>query len=186
MRCLRFAITVALIGVVATLAGASDLPIKGGLLKLQEKSPALRKFFFRTSKEAQISLATIGDPTVTGATIEVFGSGAGDGNTGVVMLPAAFWRGTGRPAGSNGFVYVDHAATLGVTRFLLRRSNVGGTVAIAARGTNWPYQLTQPQADITVRLTVGANRFCARFPFVATQNLPTKVLRLHAAPPPSC
>lgn len=169
-------------------AVAADFPIKGGIMRLQEREPARRRFFFRSAKQVNISLATIGDPSVSGATLEVFGSGAGDGNTGVINLPPEFWRPLGNPAGNSGYLLIDRDGTNdGVKRVLLKpRAGVGGVLLIVASGIDWPYALGQPQGDITLRFTVGGNVFCAFLPYQETNNLPKKILRKNAPPPPSC
>lgn len=169
-------------------AVAADLPIKGGIMRLQEREPARRRFFFRSAKQSNINLGTIGDPSLTGATLEVFGSGAGDGNTGVINLPPQFWRPLGNPAGTGGYLLFDRDGTnAGVKRVLLKpRGGVGGLLLIVGRGLNWPYVLGQPQGDITLRFTVGADVFCAFLPYQETNNRPTKILRKNAPPPPGC
>lgn len=146
---------------VATCVSAIDRPLHGGLVRIHDPgAPSQRHFFFRSVKQATIAAGTIPDPTVDGATLEINGSGGGDGNTGVLVLPAENWT-----ALSNGFYYRDRAASVGgISQVRIRpRSSIGGALHISARGPSWSFLLVQPQADLRLRLTIGSDVFCARF-----------------------
>lgn len=159
MKRLAFALLLVL---SAAPAPAIDHPVEGDRMRIQDPgSTTRRRFYFRTVKEAQITGATIADPTVNGATVEVFGAGGGDGNSGVIFLPAANWRPL---TAGNGYYYRDHSATHGgITQVRIKRRVVGGALIISARGANWPFVVTQPQTDVRVRLTIDTRIYCALF-----------------------
>ena len=142
-------------------AYAVDHPIAGNLIRLEDPPDIARRlFFFRTVKQAQINEATVPDPTVGGATLQVAGSGVGDGDTGILSLPAVNWG----KLRNGGYYYRDHSAANGVSQVRLKpRSSVGGSLHIGGRTANWPYQVTQPQTDIRLKLTIGADVYCATF-----------------------
>ena len=74
------------------------------------------------------------DPTAVGATLEVEGATAGDGDTGVLALDAARWTGLGNPPGARGYRYLDRDRTTGVKKVILKSGNAGGTLAISGGG----------------------------------------------------
>jgi hypothetical protein len=151
-----------LLAINATAVLAVDHPVEGDRMRIQDPGdPARRRFFFRAVKEAEITGATIADPTIAGATVEVFGAGGGDGGSGAIFLPAANWRAL---TAGNGYVYHDHSAAHGgITQVRIKRRVVGGALIIAARGVNWPYTVTQAQTDVRVRLTIDTRVYCALF-----------------------
>lgn len=167
-RCLM-----AVLLMTAGSAAAADLPVRGNLIRFRDPGPvSKRRFFFRTVKESNVSLATIGNPIVDGATLHVFGSGVGDGDTGVILLPAENWV----PLNNGGYYYRDQAAASGgVSQVRIRpRGPLGGSIHISAHGTNWAYSLSQPQGTVRVQLTIGGDVFCARFSDLQP-NLATRV-----------
>src|SRR4051812_46482902 len=100
-------LAVLFIGVATASARADDRPIAGDLLRLKAPANAAgRRFVFRALRDPGIS-TDVGDPRTAGATLEVTGTGPGDGTSGVVPLPAAGWKGLGKPAGNKGFRYVE-------------------------------------------------------------------------------
>ncbi len=145
---------------MAATASALDHPLATGVIRLEDPAGHAfqRRFRFRIGKQVQINTATLPDPTFSGATLEVFGTGAGDGNTGVLTLPAATWR----RLRSGGYHYRDHSAINGVSQVLIvPRGSLGGALHISGRTANWPYQVTQPQGTIKVKLTIGTDVYCA-------------------------
>jgi hypothetical protein len=165
----------------AAPALAIDHPVEGDRMRIQDPgNPDRRRFYFRAVKEAQITGATIADPTVNGATVEVFGAGGGDGSSGAIFLPAANWRPL---TAGNGYYYRDHSATHGgVTQVRIKRRVVGGALIISARGANWPYVVTQPQTAVTVRLTIDTRIYCAQFTTMFPNRAGVVVGRNNAAP----
>lgn len=166
----------------AVPALAIDHPIEGDRMRIQDPADsARRRFYFRAVKEAQITAGTIGDPTVSGAMVEVFGSGSGDGSSGIINLPAGNWRPL---KAGNGYYYRDHSASAGgITQVRIKRRVVGGALIISARGANWPYVVSQPQTNVAVRLTIGARVYCALFTTMFPNRAGIVVGRNNPAPP---
>lgn len=164
MRVIQLMVASATVSFFATMAFAADHPVAADKLRiLSPASSGKAWFYFRAVKENNVTLGTIADPTTGGATFEVFGSGVGDGSSGLLTLPAENWQAKGTPAGSMGYYYRDHDATHGVSQVRLQPGAQGGTLWITARGPVWTYPLTQPQTDVFLRLTIGGERYCARF-----------------------
>ena len=70
-------------------------------------NPARRSVRFSATRDfAEIDPTTAADPRTVGATLEVFGEGAGDGSSGVIVLDPSFWKGLGRPPGTKGYRYL--------------------------------------------------------------------------------
>lgn len=159
---LGWTVVVSMMLASAVEAFAGDHPVNADRLRILDKATGNSKrfFYFRAEKEANVNLTTIADPTIAGATLEVFGTGAGDGTSGALTLPAENWR---KLTGSLGYYYRDHAAVNGASQIWLKRGGQGGLVWITARGPAWTYQVTQPQTAVVVRLTVGGERYCAKF-----------------------
>jgi len=152
-----------LLCLLAPAALAIDHPIDGDKLRVSDSNPERRSFLFRAGHESQIVAGNIGDPTVAGATLHVFGDGVGDGDSGVIVLPADRWRPLGNPAGSRGYYYLDRTAEFGVKKVRLMPCETnGGSLKIAALGPNWPFVVTQPQGTVRVQLTIADRIYCAR------------------------
>jgi cysteine-rich repeat protein len=147
--------------------------------------PARRRVLFRSSKQPAIAPDASNDPRVGGATLEVIGSGAGDGSTGALGLPEEFWTALGNPPGSKGFKFLDRSSTQGVSKVLFKPGANGGRLLIRGGGEAWPYEITQPQGEITVRFTSGEDTFCSTFEEFL-RNEPGSVLARDAAPPIAC
>lgn len=143
---------------------AIERPLSGDFLKLTDApSPTQQSAQFRAINDPAIDPAAVPDPRQTGATLRIWGGSPGDGDSGTIELPAARWNGLGRPAGRTGYEYRDPSASVGVQRVALERAPAGGSLIIKAGGPAWPYLVTQSQGTLTVELTVGEERFCARF-----------------------
>ena len=150
---------------ICLAAPGGGTPIAGDKIDLRDSATsAKRKAAFRTTNEPAIDLATLPDPRRHGATLQVVGSGPGFGDTGVVPLPAEFWRGLGNPAGSRGYGFRDRSLGNGVRDVRLIPGRRGGRFSFAARGENWAFTLAQPQQSVEVRLTIDSRVYCARFP----------------------
>jgi len=147
--------------VMASVAQAVDRPLGGNLIRIEDPPDVTRRlFFFRSLKQAQINEATVPDPTVAGATLEVTGLGAGDGSTGVLALPAENWT----RMRNGGYYYRDHSAANGISQIRLKpRSSVGGSLHIGGRTANLSYEVNQPQTAILLKLTIAGDVYCARF-----------------------
>lgn len=155
--------TVALLAALAaaTAVSAADYPIAGDSLHLRAATPQSRRLRFRAANEPNVVPGALASPpTVAGATLQVVGRSSGDGDTGLLALPAAGWRAVGTPPNVKGYRFLDPAATAGIGKLLLRN----GKMVIVGKGANLPYDLGHPQGGpVDVRLTVGADVLCARF-----------------------
>ncbi|HWP65556.1 MAG TPA: PQQ-dependent sugar dehydrogenase [Candidatus Limnocylindria bacterium] len=177
---------VTLCGAPLGSAAAEDHPVAGDRLSLKDPgSPAKRRVTFRAVRDAAIDPARLGDPTVLGATLEVAGTGVGDGDTGPLALDAGRWKGLGSPPGARGYRYLDRARTSGVERVVLKGGKRGGRLIVTGGGAAWPYVVTQPQSGpIDVRLAIGDHVLCASF--TELRGRVGKVKGRRAPPPPDC
>src|SRR5438067_4488532 len=173
---------------MAAAALATDHPIEGDRLLLTDpSSPARRVVRFRAARDPAIDPRAAADPRSVGATLEIAGSGAGDGASGTISLDPGRWTGLGRPAGAAGYRWDDRAATNGIRRVMFRKGVKNtGMLVVTGGGVAWPYRVTQPQVAIDVRFTVGTNDvYCAHFTSFS-RNAPPRVLGSDAPPPSSC
>lgn len=155
-----FVVSAFVLAALTRVTAAIDYPLGGNLLRLEDPGdPHRRIFFFRSLKQSSVTAANIADPTVSGATVQVVGSGAGDGDSSTIQLPAANWR----RLRNGGYYYRDHAATNGISQVRIRPRAVGGSVYIGGHTATWNYIVAQPQTDVRVRLQIGGSVFCARF-----------------------
>jgi len=169
------------------VASAADNFVGGDLLRLRDPSgdPSRRRMTFKAVRDVAIAPGVGNDPTVVGATLEIFGTGPGDGSTGVLTLPAGNWTGLGVPAGSKGYKYIDKTDSVGIRRVIFRNGPQGGKLVITGRGANFPYAVNQPQGSILVHFTVGAEVYCAQFT-TYVRNEPGFVIGKSAPAPSSC
>jgi len=172
--------------VAAATAVAADHPVEGTRLLLTDPArAAARRMLFRSAPSARVAPSDAADPRRLGGTLQVAGTGAADGSSGTILLPADGWRGIGRPPGTKGYRFVDRRGASGVRRATLRFRAGGGTLAVDGGGRGWPYRITAPQSAIDVRLVLGRERFCARFTRLAP-NRRGRVEGHRAAPPADC
>src|SRR5947208_12666839 len=174
--------------VMAAAALATDHPIVGDRLVLTDPStPARRTVRFRAARDPAIDPRAAADPRSMGAILEIAGSAAGDGATGTISLDPGRWTGLGHPAGAAGYRWDDRAATNGVRRIMFRTGAKNrGILVVTGGGAAWPYRVTQPQAAIDVRFTVGTGDvYCAHFTSFS-RNAPPRVVASDAPPPSSC
>lgn len=100
------------------------------------------------------------NPTAAAATLRVIGTGVGDGDSGLLPLPSARWKASGR-----GFTYSDPQATNGVRFVKIVPTKRGGSLKILGGGAGWPYAITQPQSGVQLTLSIGgAVLWQAEFP----------------------
>jgi hypothetical protein len=120
------------------------------------------------------------DPVKQGATLRIAGA-AGEGDSGVVGLPAERWKAKGRV-----LRYADRAGeSAGIRSVVLRIGRKGGILRVAGRGA-WPYVLDRPQSEITVTLTIGAARWCSLFQGADVQNGHRRAKAHSKTAPSSC
>jgi cysteine-rich repeat protein len=166
-------------------AFAVDHPVGGDKLLLVDTSPTKRKVRFKARQDPNIDPAMAGNPTVLGATLEVTGSGPGDGGSGPITLGASNWDGLGNPAGSKGYKFSDPSRATGVRTVFFKPGASGGMLTVSGGGSNWPYAITQPQDTISARFTIGSDIYCAVFTTFDT-NQPGRVVARNAPPPANC
>ena len=126
-----------------------------GSAKLSIQDGSKRKVVFRGRwSGAQPAV----DPTTSGALLRIAGA-AGDGDTGVIQLPAGKWKPRGQ-----GFQYSDPKGERGGIRsVVLRFAKDGGKVKIKGGQKNWRYDMDGPQSEVQVTLEIGDARWCADF-----------------------
>lgn len=102
------------------------------------------------------------NPTTAAATLRVIGTGQGDGDSGLLQLPANRWKVSGKT-----FTYSDPQASNGVRFVKIAASKRGGSVKIIGGGSSWPYKINQPQGGVQVTLSIGGTLLWqAEFPGV--------------------
>jgi cysteine-rich repeat protein len=169
------------VALVAGLGLAADHPVGGKKLLLRDGSgPTARKVKFRAAPDPALDPSLV-DPPTTGATLDVFGAGPGDGASGTIVLPPQLWTGIGTPAGSKGWRYLDPLVGTGVKKVVFK----AGALVIAGGRAGWPYAVTQPQAAVALRFGSAGEVWCAAFADFAV-NQPGKVLGRDAPAPPTC
>src|SRR5437867_1372359 len=185
----RAALRAAAFGLAMVAAAlATDHPIEGDRLVLTDPSNLARRVVrFRAARDPAIDPRAAADPRSVGATLEIAGSGAGDGASGTISLDPGRWTGLGRPAGAAGYRWDDRAATNGIRRVMFRKGVKNtGMLVVTGGGVAWPYRVTQPQVAIDVRFTVGTTDvYCAHFTSFS-RNAPPRVVASDAPPPSSC
>jgi cysteine-rich repeat protein len=176
-----------LVLLLASVSLAADRPVAGDRLTLKDPvgRPERRSVRFKAARDTAVDPLAGADPRVLGATLEIAGANAGDGNTGPITLAAGFWAGLGNPAGSKGYRFKDPLRTTGVKVVTLKSGGGGGTLAISGGQSNWPYAITQAQGPIDLRLTLGTDVYCARFT-TFDHNEPGRVRAKLAPAPPDC
>ena len=186
MMCRLSALTLGACLLAAT-ALAADHPIAGDRLVLKDPAgkPERRALRLRALSDSAIDPATAADPRTAGATLEVVGSGTGDGTSGALTLAPRLWRGLGKPSGSKGYRFLDRNQSAGVKQVLFKPGRKGGALVVSGGKEAWPYQITQAQSSIDVRFSVGGDVYCAQF-VSFDSNAPGKVQARNAAPPADC
>ena len=166
-------------GVAPVLVPATSLVLKDAAGK--------RSFKFRSStRHATVHIAPAapgeaGDPTLSGATLVVYGSAAPT-DTVTVSLPASGWTPLGTPAKPKGYRFLATDPAAPVARVDVRPDEI----KVKAKGT-WPYTLDEPaQGRVAVRLVpLGQLGWCADAPPKgASFDRPGRFIA-HAAPAPA-
>jgi hypothetical protein len=131
-----------------------EYPLGRAKVALQEGSK--RRLAFRGEwRGATLAL----DPRRTGAVLRVNGGAPGEGDSGVIRLPAERWRKRG-----GALRYRDpKGAAGGITRILVSGRTDGGTIKIAGGRANWRFRLDGPQSAVAVTFEIGDARWCADF-----------------------
>ncbi len=167
---------------LATMAAATDVPVRG--VSLTMRAPA--SDLLRRGATVRLAGAAIRgpfeDPRSGGASLVVHG-GASDGQCYLrADLPAARWAPIGGKGARRGWRYRDPTgAAAGVRRVLVR----AGRVSLVARGPSWPCPLGQPErVPVSVVLGIGGQRWCAAFGGKVAANAAGR-FRARGAPAPA-
>ena len=118
-------------------------PIASKVAKVDQRGDFSRhKLVFKTENDPLIS--PVHSPAVNGAVFLLRWEGENSGRTPLIGLPASHWTGTGRPAGSKGYKYLDKKTTQGpVSKAVFKAGSwrKGGSVSLQAKGGDWPWTL---------------------------------------------
>jgi hypothetical protein len=94
-----------------------------------------------------------GDPTHLGGALRIANSAEG-GDHALLVLPAAGWRGLGKPAGSKGWQYKDPRGAHGPCTSVVAKP--GKSLTATCKGAGIPFTLDEETQDsIAVSLTLG-------------------------------
>jgi hypothetical protein len=162
-----------------------EFPLAKSWLLLRESSPPSRR---RVVFQARwTGRAPMQDPTSVGASLRIRGTGADDGDTGVVQLSRGIWRGLGRPAGAKGYHYRDrYQSSGGVAEVWLKQGKQGGSLRVTGGGSRWGYAISGPQRGVMLTVTIGDMRWCALFTTPFAHNGTGRVIARAAKAPASC
>jgi hypothetical protein len=158
---MRFAMLLSAVALPALVAGnaaaglagpAGDQPISAVKLQLKRNSNGKEKLLFLSKDTALVAPAAGGadDPTAVGATVELC---SGTGGYALFELPASGWK------GGKILKYVQKGGPpSGVKNMLLK-----GGRAMKVVGKDAGLDLSAPQGQVAVRVTMGTKRMCALF-----------------------
>jgi outer membrane protein assembly factor BamB len=177
----------------------SDAQITGDALLVVDNSndPTKRRIFIRSKERSNESRliqrpapGNPGDPTTGGGSLQIRNPTTGE--TDSFPLPAANWKGLGKPPGSKGYKYGDRAQVAGPCKKLTLKR---GKLKAVCLGPGIDYSLDEPsQVSIAVSLFTGPGNFqnCMLFGGEIVADSPSGgggvgIFRAEAAPvPPSC
>ncbi|MDG2307046.1 MAG: hypothetical protein P8R42_20840 [Candidatus Binatia bacterium] len=153
-------LTLLLAGSVEAIA--ADQPIEGTKIVLSRTSSGKEKLVFVSTDPAIVTPASLDadDPTISGVTIDLFSNL--DGASTVITIPGAataapaIWKDTGPD-----YKFVNGGAPNVVSgaKVLLLRD--GKKIMLVAREV--PLPLSGRNGFVTIRITMGDTRYCARF-----------------------
>jgi outer membrane protein assembly factor BamB len=140
--------------------GANLQPISGRALRLLDRAddPARRKLKLSSADRRALlfDAGGLGDPTVSGATLEILNPNTGESAS--VALPASQWA----TRGSRGFVYRDASRAAGPCRSVSLRA--GRKLGASCFGQRIGFTLDEPAQDVlVVRLSIGPAQYCMSF-----------------------
>ena len=152
---LGLSLSAALVWLLQGAAQATDHQLAGTKLLLKATATKQQMVFVGTQPGLALP---VGDPRTLGATLEV-ANGSGSGETALVPLPAAGWTAN---AATTVYKFVNKAAPGGISAVKLAKVASGKQVKITASSTG--ITLDEPsQGIMTVVLSIGSDRYCARF-----------------------
>jgi hypothetical protein len=149
---MRRVVAVAILGLFAGSAvSASEILLAGRRARLRDTPDVDRRTSLFRLLDQNVDLTDV-NPTITGATVNIFSPVTGQSLT--VELPKEHWQ-----------------STSGGTRFRYRNSNEPHLMARLVAGRLIQFRsygirafiLGQPQEDVVIRITVGMVVFCAEF-----------------------
>jgi hypothetical protein len=133
-----------------------EYPLKKSTLVLRDG--AKRSLALRGRWRGAVDTTAV-DPSKTGGTMRVSGSGGTTGDSGTIRLPAGHWTVKGRK-----YRYDDPAgAAGGVQTLVVKLTKRGGALKLKAGTDAWRYRLDAPQTDVNVTVEIGTSRWCAEF-----------------------
>jgi len=157
------------LGLGASTALATDYPLSDASLRIRRLPSGDERLVF-ASRDAAVPVVALGgpsDPSVVGALVEVVASG--DPSVGAFVVPSGVapraadpgWRLTSLASGSPTYRFTNRAAPAApsVVRTLLLRQ--GRRLEVVAHQAG--LALTGDQGVVSVRVTIGSDRICARF-----------------------
>lgn len=182
-----------LLGSMSQIARAHDDEhhrLQGNKLKISDPAgvPTKRKFLFKTKGQLAINDTLFEvDPTQSLSTLIVRGAGGTDGTTGVLYLDPAGWE--IKPGKS--YTYKSDPAYLassGIQKIIVRVGDGGGSLQVKAKGSFWPYTVTDAQGGVEILLTLDTDTYCAGYdaPDDFDDNEAGKVTGGFADPPTEC
>lgn len=141
--------------------GASTQRLSGKSLTVRDKTT---RSMAVTSADPSISSPApdaADAPTLGGASVELVNPASGETDT--FLLPAAYWKGLGNPAGSRGYRYADARSLAGPCRTV--RITNGKQLYARCQGTGITFTLDEiSQSSLAVRLMLGSgDRYCMSF-----------------------
>jgi endonuclease/exonuclease/phosphatase family metal-dependent hydrolase len=179
-RPFAFCVTLAL----ATLAGATDVPVAARRLELRATAAKAEKRSATLSVRDRALAAPFPDPTL-GAALVVNGGAAPGQCRAEILLDPAKWRPIGGDGTRRGYLYLDDKpGTQGVLRIMLRP----GALVVSARGGGWPCDLAADaeRLPVSVVLRVSDMRYCAAFGGAVKHNEAGRFTARCAPAPAAC
>lgn len=146
---------------IAAAAAGKSIAIKD-----DPNKPAKRKIKIQVKDPGFLppGPGTTGDPTLTGATVEIRNPASGEQMS--VSFPPINWKGAGKPPGVKGYAYKVKGDPCSL-------SMKSGAWQLACAGPSITYTLDEPsQGAILVKLTLGTESSCVRFGGTVAKDLP--------------
>jgi endonuclease/exonuclease/phosphatase family metal-dependent hydrolase len=182
MHRIRGALPVLAVLLAAPALAASDVPVRGQLLRLRagDHNPDHRSAML-TVKDAAIAVP-LPDPRGSGASLVVHGGSSAGQCFVLAQLPPASWRPIRGDGARHGWRFRDRTgASAGVRRVVLRP----GRLLVSASGGQWPCELSATErVPVTATFRVEGQRWCSAFGGKVNDNEPGR-FRARGAPAPA-
>jgi hypothetical protein len=154
------------------LSPTTDVRIAGNRARFSDLRSKISNLVI--SYDRDIDLMNL-DPTVSGATLDIAGSAPGSSFS--LEIPAADWKG---PLPGRRF-RVTKAGNPKIKIVMVS----GRLLRISLQGSD-AYPLGAPQGDVSVTLTIGTTRFCAKFGGTISKDDGTRFVARRAGKPDAC